>query len=256
MYIRPRIIPCLLLDENQGLVKTTRFKKPRYIGDPVNAVKIFNNKSVDELCILDISATKLAKSPPWEVLKDIASEAFMPLSYGGGVSSLEDVKKLLSIGYEKIIFNTALIENPRLIRDAISALGGQSIVASIDVKSSFVHKQFCYVNCGQEKTKYSPVELAKIAEQLGVGEILLNSIDNDGMMEGYDLDLVRTVVESVSVPVIACGGAGSLEDVRKVLQEANAHAAAAGSIFVYYGRNKAILITYPGENALFHIGII
>lgn len=250
MYSRPRIIPCLLLDENNGLVKTIQFKKPRYIGDPINAVKIFNNKGVDELCILGISVTKKNSEIAWELLQDIATEAFMPLSYGGGIRTLEDVKRLFAIGYEKVIFNTAIFNNPRLIEDAVAYAGSQSIVASIDVKSNLLSKSSCWIQCGTKNTKDAPASVARKVESLGVGEILLNSIDRDGMMNGYDLNLVKSVVESVSIPVIACGGAGSIEDINKVIQAGHAHAAAAGSVFVYYGRNRAILITYPGEEEL------
>lgn len=250
MYSRPRIIPCLLLDENNGLVKTIQFKKPRYIGDPINAVKIFNNKGVDELCILGITVIKRNSEISWELLEDIATEAFMPLSYGGGVRTLDDVKRLFSIGYEKVIFNTAIFNNPRLIEDAVAYAGSQSIVASIDVRTKILHRASCWIQCGTKNTKETPESIARKVESLGIGEILLNSIDRDGMMNGYDLNLVKSVVESVSIPVIACGGAGSIEDINKVIHEGHAHAAAAGSVFVYYGRNRAILITYPNENEL------
>lgn len=256
MYTRPRIIPCLLIDEHNGLVKTVQFKKPRYIGDPINAVKIFNNKGVDELCVLGISVTRNDSRIAWELLKDIATEAFMPLSYGGGIRTLDDVKQLFAIGYEKVIFNTALFSNPKLIEDAVSYAGSQSIVASIDVKPGFMHKYTCLAQCGTRNTKLSPETVAKEAESLGVGEILLNSIDRDGMMIGYDLDLVRGIVDSVSIPVIACGGAGNISDIKSVIHDGHAHAAAAGSVFVYYGRNKAVLITYPSENELVsHLGL-
>ncbi|NCB72142.1 MAG: imidazole glycerol phosphate synthase subunit HisF, partial [Clostridia bacterium] len=225
-------------------------KKPRYIGDPINAVKIFNNKGVDELCILGISVTKRNSEIAWELLGDIATEAFMPLSYGGGIQTLDDVKRLFAIGYEKVIFNTAIFNNPRLIEDAVAYAGSQSIVASIDVKSNLLSKSSCWIQCGTKNTKDTPASVARKVESLGVGEILLNSIDRDGMMNGYDLNLVKSVVESVSIPVIACGGAGSIEDIKKVIQDGHAHAVAAGSVFVYYGRNRAILITYPGVNEL------
>lgn len=250
MYTRPRIIPCLLLDENNGLVKTIQFRKPKYIGDPINAVKILNNKSVDELCILGISVTKKKSEIAWELLEDIATEAFMPLSYGGGVRTLDDVKRLFSIGYEKVLFNTAIFKNPRLIEEAVAYAGSQSIVASIDVKSNFLNKSSCWIQCGLKNTKESPASIAKRVESLGVGEVLLNSIDRDGMMQGYDIELVKSVVDVVSVPVIACGGAGCIEDIKAVIHEGHAHAAAAGSMFVYYGRYKAILITYPTEKEL------
>lgn len=254
MYRRPRIIPSLLLQEG-GLVKTQKFDKPRYLGDPVNAVKIFNNKGVDELCILDISAPRTGGEPDYDLLHDIATEAFMPLSYGGGVHSLEQIQRLFAIGYEKVILNTALVETPDLIREAVAYAGSQSIVASIDVKTDVLGRSFCYIRGGREKTAFSPVRLARRAQELGAGEILLGSINRDGQMKGYDLSLVRSVADAVSIPVIASGGCGSMEDLQAVLEEGHAHAAAAGSFFVYYGRNRAILITAPSEEEYRHSGI-
>jgi cyclase len=157
---------------------------------------------------------------------------------------------LFSIGYEKVLFNTAIFKNPSLIEEAVAYAGSQSIVASIDVKSNFLNKSSCWIQCGMKNTKESPDSIAKRVEALGVGEILLNSIDRDGMMQGYDMELVKSVVDVVSVPVIACGGAGCIEDIKAVIQDGHAHAAAAGSMFVYYGRNRAILITYPTEKEL------
>ncbi len=254
MYSRPRIIPCLLLN-NQDLVKTIKFSKPRYLGDPVNAVKIFNNKGVDELCILNILASRDLTLPDIEFLKDIASEAFMPLSYGGGIKNIDQIHELFAIGYEKVILNTSLVEKPELIKEAVRYFGSQSIVASIDVKTDMFGKQHCWIKDGTEKVNISPVELSKRAQALGVGEILLNSINCDGMMQGYDIKLVKQVVESVKVPVIACGGAKDIFDFKRVLEEGGAHAAAAGSLFVYYGAQKAVLITAPEEKMLFKIGV-
>lgn len=254
MYDRPRLIPCLLLKE-QGLVKTTQFSNPRYLGDPINAVSIFNGKGVDELCILDITATSENRGPDLDYLKDIASEAFMPLSYGGGITDIEQIKKIFFIGYEKIIINTAFIRNPQLIREAADFAGSQSVVVSIDVKNDWLGRRSCYINDGKTKVGIDPVTLAKKAEELGAGEILLNSIDRDGMMKGYDIKLVRDIVGAVSIPVIACGGAKDMYDFKKVLQEGGAHAAAAGSLFVYYGSHKAVLITAPEEKDLFDIGV-
>lgn len=254
MYNRPRIIPCLLLD-NGDMVKTIGFSKPRYLGDPINAVKIFNNKGVDELCILDRSATREGKGPDIGLLRDIATEAFMPLSYGGGITSMEEIRKLFSVGYEKVIFNTALVKYPELIQQAVVYAGSQSIVASIDVKTDFLSRSFCFTHDGKEKTNFTPITLAKEAERLGVGEILLNCINRDGEMRGYEINIVRSVADSVSVPVIACGGAGCLDDIKAVLTDGHAHAAAAGSFFVYYGSNRAILITAPNEAEYISSGI-
>lgn len=254
MYRRPRIIPCLSI-KNGGLVKTQKFESPRYLGDPVNAVKIFNNKGVDELCILDIGATSEKRGPDFSLLHDIALEAFMPLSYGGGITTMEEIRRLFSIGYEKVILNTALVKNPQLIQDAVAYAGSQSVVASIDVKTSVFGKSECWIGDGREKSGYKPVDLALRAEQMGVGEILLNSINQDGMMNGYPIELVRSVSDAVNIPVIACGGCGSIAHLREVLEHGHAHAAAAGSFFVYYGRNKAILITAPTEQELIAAGI-
>ena len=253
MFTRPRIIPVLLLDD-RDLIKTVNFKDRTYLGDPVNAVKIFNRKGIDELAILDIGATRNHREPDFEILKDIASEAFMPLACGGGITSVEQVHELLAIGYEKVIINTGLVRNPSLIKKSAELFGSQSIVASIDAK--LVNGQYkCYISDGTELVDKSPVEMAIEAERLGTGEIIINSIDRDGMMQGYDTELVRRVVDSVKVPVIALGGAGGIKDLKTVLAEGHAHAAAGGSMFVYYGRLKAVLITVPSEAELSKVGI-
>ena len=253
MYNRPRIIPVLLIDD-RDLIKTKQFASPTYLGDPVNAVKIFNRKGIDEMAILDISATRLGKEPDWDLLEDIASEAFMPLSYGGGITNVEQVRRLLATGYEKVVINTSFIRKPELITEAVELAGGQSVVVSIDAKE--INGQYkCVISDGQEVIDVTPVELAKKAEFMGIGEIFLNSVDRDGMMQGYDLNLVRSVAEVVSIPVTACGGAGGINDLKRVLQEGKAHAAAGGSMFVFYGRLKAVLITAPTEKELSDSGI-
>lgn len=254
MFTRPRLIPTLLIQDN-GLVKTTKFTSPRYLGDPINAVKIFNGKGVDELCILDICATIKNHGPDFEFLQDIASEAFMPLSYGGGITRLDQVEKLFYIGYEKVIVNTAFFLNSQLVREIADLAGSQSIVVSIDVKSELLGKRVCITHSGHTKTHMDPVIMAKKAEDLGAGEILLNSINRDGTMLGYDISLVRDVVNAVSIPVIACGGAKDINDMKEVLHVGGAHAAAAGSLYVYYGSQKAVLITVPDENDLIAAGI-
>lgn len=254
MYYRPRLIPCLTMI-NRGLVKTTKFNNPRYIGDPINTVKIFNGKGVDELCILDIRATAENKSPDFDYLKDIASEAFMPLSYGGGITTLSEIERLFYIGYEKVIINTSFVTNPSLVKEAVGFAGSQSIVVSIDVKNELFGRKVCFVSDGNSKVKGSPAELAKRAEDLGAGEILLTSITQDGTMEGYDIDLVKQVSEALRIPVIASGGARDIYDFKKVLNEGGAHAAAASCMFIYYGKQKAVLITAPSEEKLVEIGI-
>lgn len=245
---RPRIIPVLLISD-EGIVKTQKFKKPVYLGDPINAVKIFNEKEVDELCLLDINATKEGREPNYELLSNIASEAFMPLSYGGGITDIEQIKKLFKIGFEKVVLNTSLVEKPELICEASKMAGAQSIVASIDVKKNILGQYYVVTRGGQEKTEFSPIAIAKKAEALGAGEIIINSVDCDGMMQGYDEKLVRSIVDSVNIPVVALGGAGNLEDISKVIYDAGAHAAAAGSMFVFFGKKRAVLINFPTEKA-------
>ena len=253
MFNRPRIIPVLLIDD-RDLVKTINFKKPTYLGDPVNALKIFNRKGIDEMAVLDISASKRGVEPDFELLTDMASEAFMPLSYGGGIKTLDQVRRLLAIGYEKVVLNTSLVENEQLVKATVALAGSQSVVASIDAK--IVKGQYKCVICdGTKIIDMTPVELARHAEELGVGEIFLNSVDRDGMMTGYDTALINDVVNAVSIPVTACGGAGGIDDLKDALQNGHAHAAAGGSMFVFYGRLKAVLITAPTEEELTEAGI-
>lgn len=253
MYNRPRIIPVLLIDD-RDLIKTKQFSERTYLGDPVNAVKIYNIKGVDELSILDIGATRNHREPDFELLADIASEAFMPLSYGGGITNIDQIRKLLAIGYEKVVLNTALVDNPDLIRQAAELFGSQSVVASIDAKKTSTGYE-AYVADGTRKTGITPVELARKALELGTGEIIINSMDNDGMMQGYDIDLVKEIADTVDIPVTAIGGAGGIQDLKRVLTEGHAHAAAGGSMFVFYGRLRAVLITAPSEEELVREGI-
>lgn len=253
MFTRPRIIPVLLYDD-RDLIKTIKFKDRTYLGDPVNAVKIFNRKKIDELSVLDIGATKNHREPDFELLKDIASEAFMPLSCGGGITSVEQMHELLAIGYEKVVINSAFVTNPELIKNAANLFGSQSIVVSIDAKL-INGKYKCAISDGIEIVDKTPIELAQQAEALGAGEIIINSVDRDGMMHGYDIALVRSVVDAVKVPVVAIGGAGGIHDLKMVLDEGHAHAAAGGSMFVYYGKLKAVLITYPIEDELVKNGV-
>lgn len=238
-----RLIPCLLLDSGK-LVKTVQFRKPVYVGDPINAVKIFNDKEVDELIFLDINATRSRKRPDFEYLKKITEQCFMPLCYGGGINSLEDIGTLFRIGFEKVSINAAAIDHPQLIGEAAKVYGSQSIVGAMDVGKNMFGKAIVKSENGTRSTKYSPKEYAKRLEEAGAGEIFLNSIIRDGMMTGYDCELIREVADCVQVPVIACGGAGNLQDCRRAI-DSGASAAAAGSIFVFWGVNKAVLINYP-----------
>lgn len=254
MLIRPRVIPCLLI-ERGNLVKSRKFKKSRYLGDPINAVKIYNEKNVDEIVLLDILATQEKVRPNFEILKEIASEAFMPLSYGGGIHSLEDAKKIFKIGFEKIILNSALIENPEVVTEIIKYFGNQSVVASIDFKKNLWGKTKCYTRKGKKETKWMPVEFAKFVENLGVGEILLNDIERDGMRCGYNIEVIRNVSDAVKIPVTSCGGADNIKDLNLALKEGHASAVAAGSMFVFYGKKNAVLINFPSEEELIKEGV-
>jgi cyclase len=238
-----RLIPCLLL-KGAGCVKTVRFRKPTYLGDPVNIVRIFNDREVDELVVLDIDAAPEGRSPRLALLADLASECFMPLCYGGGVRSLEDVQRLFALGVEKVAINTQAVLNPALVESAARQFGSQSIVVSIDVKADLLGRRRVVTHGGRRSHALDPVAHAREVERRGAGEVFLNSVDRDGVMRGYDLDLIREVAEAIRVPVIACGGAGCLEDAVRALR-AGASAAAAGSLFSFAGPNRAVLISYP-----------
>jgi cyclase len=240
-----------LLLRNGGLYKTVQFKDPRYIGDPVNAVKIFNEKEVDELILLDIEATSIKKKPDFKKLKSIASECFMPLCYGGGISCLEDIDKILQVGVEKIAMCSALIETPDVVRKSAVIHGSSTIVGVIDFKRNMFGKATAFIKSSKINTGIAVLELARRVEDMGVGEILLNSIDRDGTMKGYDLEIIQQVSTAVKVPVIACGGAGCLEDFRFAIKFGKASAVAAGSYFVFVGSKRAVLITYPTQQQLF-----
>jgi cyclase len=241
--LRPRVIPALLL-RGQGLYKTRQFKDPVYVGDPINTVKIFNEKEVDEIVLLDIAATVDGKAPATETIAEIASEGFMPMAYGGGIRTLEQVRAILKSGVEKVVLNTLAIEEPLAVREIATFAGSSSVVVSIDAKKKLFGGYEVYTRAGRKATGLTPVGFAQRAEQLGAGEILLNSIDQDGTMRGYDLDLVRQVTAAVNIPVIACGGAGSLEHFAQAIK-AGASAVAAGSMFVFQGKHRAVLISYP-----------
>jgi cyclase len=247
--IRPRVIPCLLL-QDRGLVKTVRFKDPKYLGDPINIVRIFNDKEVDELVFLDIQATPENRPPAFDLLRNITSECFMPLGYGGGIGSMEEVRHLLSIGIEKVILNTSAVETPTLIRSAADYAGSSSVVISIDVRKNILGKYEVYTRGGRKSTGLDPVRYAAEVERLGAGEILINSIDRDGLMEGYDLELIRRISSKVGIPVVACGGAGNIRHLREAIKLGGASAAAAGSLFVFQGPLRGVLISYPSPQEL------
>jgi imidazole glycerol-phosphate synthase subunit HisF len=241
-------MPVLLL-KNDGLVKTVRFKDAKYLGDPINAVKIFNDKEVDELVLLDITATPSGREPRFEVIADIVSEAFMPLAYGGGVRSVEHATRLLSIGVEKVVLNTHALRTPSLVTDISSKFGASTVVVSIDVKRHG-RRHHVWSDCGSRDTKRHPAEWAAEAESLGAGEIFVNAIDRDGTMSGYDLTLLRDVSRAVRVPVIASGGAGRVGDFGRAVHEGGASACAAGSFFVFHGSHRAVLISFPDQHEL------
>ena len=244
-----RVIPCLLL-QNGTLVKTIRFSEPSYIGDPTNAIRIYNEKNVDELVVLDITATPSAKAPPFAVIEMFASECFMPVAYGGGLSRMADLKQIFRLGIEKVIINSAAVDCPDFISNASDQFGNQAIVVSIDAKRKVAGGWDVFTHGGRRNTGLSPQECAVQAQSRGAGEILLTSIDQDGTMAGYDLELIREVTTAVDVPVIACGGAGKVSDFGLAVHEAGASAVAAGSMVVYFGRNRAVLISFPSPREL------
>lgn len=244
--ILPRIIPCLLL-KGKGLVKGVKFKDHTYVGDPINAIKIFNEKEVDELIFLDITATREDRTPPLELIQTIADWCLMPFAVGGGITTIHQIRDILSHGAEKVCLNTSTIERPTLITEASDTFGAQSIVASIDFKKNWRGRYDTCIRCGTRSVGRHPVELAVEMESLGVGEILLNSIDRDGTQSSYDTDILRQVSDAVNVPVIACGGGGTDDDFVKALKEGRASAVAAGSRFVFHGRRRAVLINFPSK---------
>jgi imidazole glycerol-phosphate synthase subunit HisF len=247
--LRPRVIPVLLL-LHAGLVKTIRFKDPTYLGDPVNVVRIFNDKEVDELVLLDITATVEGRRPQAALIGEIAGECFMPLGYGGGIQTVEDIATILGLGVEKAIVNSAAVETPTLVESAASAFGSSTIVVSIDVKRDMLRRPRVFIHGGRKNTGLDPVAFAKQAQEMGAGELILNSIDRDGTMSGYDLELIRQVMAAVTIPVVACGGAGTVADLAAGVISGGASAVAAGSLFVFHGRHRAVLINFPGPRDL------
>jgi imidazole glycerol-phosphate synthase subunit HisF len=244
--LKARVMPCLLL-RNDGLVKTVRFKDFSYVGDPINAVRIYNDMEVDELVFLDILATSEGRDPPFKLIAEIAGECFMPLAYGGGVRTVDHMRRLFSSGVEKVILNTAAYDNPGLIGEAASLFGSQAVVVSIDAKRGLFGKYEAVVSDGRRRTGLDPVEYARRVEAAGAGEILITSIDRDGTWEGYDLELTRRVADAVSIPVIASGGAGSVDDIGKAVKEAHASAAALGSMVVFQAKGLGVLIKFPKQ---------
>ena len=241
-----RIIPCLQLI-NESLVKTVQFRKHVYIGDPINTVRIFNELEVDELCFLDIRATVQKRPVNFKVLEEISNECFMPLSYGGGIKDFETAKKILSIGFEKIVVNTHAIRDPDFITRLSEHFGNQSVIGSIDIKKDIWGKYKVYTNDGTTKTKFEPMEWSVELERRGAGELLITSMDRDGTWKGYDTDLINKITEAVNVPVIANGGAGSIEDIENVVKRGNASAVALGSMVVYQSKGMGVLVNFPDK---------
>ncbi len=253
--LRPRIIPSLLIHDN-GLVKTVNFKNPKYVGDPINAVKIFNEKAVDELVVFDIDATVLGKEPNYSLIERLASQSMMPLCYGGGVKTVEQAQRIFSLGIEKIALSSAVLQNPKLITEISDRVGAQSVIVVLDVKKKLLGGYEVYTHNGKKATGINPFKFVEDAQKLGAGEIVINSIDKDGIMKGYDLDLIAKIREKISLPMTVLGGAGTLEDIEKVIDQHGVIGVAAGSLFVFKGPYKAVLINYPTQlekNKIFKI---
>ena len=246
--LRPRIIPCLLI-KDKGLVKTANFKDPKYVGDPINAVRIFNEKEVDEIIIVDIDASAEKREPDYKMIENLAAECRMPLCYGGGVKTSEQVKRIVELGVEKVAISSAAIEHPDIITESSEMVGNQSVVVVLDVKkNTFGSNYEVRTYNGKTRTGKSPQELSQQMEKFGAGEIVINSIDNDGIMRGYDLALVENIRQSINIPLTVLGGAGSLEDIGELINKYNIIGAAAGSLFVFKGKYRAVLINYPNRS--------
>jgi cyclase len=246
--LRPRIIPCLLV-KDKGLVKTVKFNDGKYVGDPLNAVKIFNEKEVDELIILDIDATSQERDPDFELIKNIAIESRMPLCYGGGVKTVEHAKRIISLGAEKVALSSVAIENPDIISKIARVVGTQSVVVIIDVKYRGIFKKAEVVSHNASRpTGLNPAQFAKKCEEFGAGEIVINSVDRDGMMVGFDTKLINDIRNSISLPITILGGAASLKDISLAIKEFGTIGVAAGSLFVFKGKYKAVLINYPNAS--------
>ena len=247
--LRSRIIPCLLVHK-KGLVKTVNFKNPKYVGDPINAVKIFNEKEVDELIVLDIDATVENRSPNYELIKNLATECRMPFCYGGGITTVEQAKKIIELGAEKIAISSSAINNPDLIKAIGNAVGVQSVVVVIDVRKKNILAGGGYeifTNNGKNNAKVKIKDFINQLNEIGVGEIVINSIENDGCMKGYDLTLISMIRDLTNFPITALGGAGTLEDIKNLISKFKIIGVSAGSLFVFKGKYKAVLINYPNR---------
>ena len=241
---RPRLIPVLLL-QDKSLVKSIEFKKHQYIGDPINAVRIFNDLKADELVFLDINATKEKRTIDAAFVSQLSEETNMPFAVGGGINSLEKIQKLIAAGAEKIIINSEAVENPEFIKNASDEFGTSTIVVCFDVKKRLFGGNKVWSRAGKKQSKYAPIEFAKLMESYGAGEIIIQSIDKDGKMAGYDIELIREISSQVTIPVVALGGAANYDDLIKVHKEGLATGLAAGSVFIYQSKLRGVLINYP-----------
>ena len=249
--LNSRVIPCLLL-QNEGLIKTLKFAKPKYIGDPINAIRIFNDKEVDELIVLDIDASKDERDPNFTLIEKFASECFMPLCYGGGIRSVQQAQQLFALGIEKICLQTAALDDPKIITEIANRFGRQSVVASVDIKKNLLGEHQIYRSVDGKKVKQPWLQCLQQLVNAGAGEVIVNSVDRDGTMAGMDLELIREAASAVTVPLIAMGGAGSLSDMKSAIN-AGASAVSAGAFFVFQGPHRAVLITYPDYQELENI---
>lgn len=247
---RVRVIPTLLLNSDGGLVKTIKFGKRTYIGDPINAVRIFNEKGVDELLILDIDATRNDQPPNFKLIEDVVAEAFMPVGYGGGIRNLSHMAALIRCGLEKVVVSTIAHEQPSLLREAADRFGSQSVVRCLDVRKNLFGKRTIYTRGGRVATGLSALEAAKQAASDGAGELVVYAIDRDGTLRGYDIRLLQSIAASVDIPVVASGGASTIRDFRDAVRDGECSAVAAGSQFVYQGGRGGVLINYPSESEL------
>ena len=246
MMLRPRLIPCLLV-RKKGLVKTVKFGDTKYVGDPINAVKIFNEKEADELIVLDIDASANGTEPDFAMIQKLAAECRMPLCYGGGIKTMAQAKRIIALGVEKVAISSAALTDPALITTIANEIGSQSVVVVLDVKKTLFGKYEVYIFNGKKATGHSPVDLAREAERMGAGEVIINAIDLDGQMTGYNLELARMVSEAITLPMSVLGGAGSLDDIGQLITACGVVGAAAGSLFVFKGSYRAVLISYPSQ---------
>jgi cyclase len=247
--LQNRVIPCLLIQDNK-LVKTVKFKNPKYIGDPVNAIKIYNEKEVDELIVVDISKKRYENGPNFNLIKQMADECFMPVCYGGGISNIDQIQKILKIGIEKIALNTAIMLDTQLISQAANKFGSQCIVVALDIKKNWLGKYKVTFNSGDQMINTDIVDFAKTAENAGAGEILINNIDRDGTWEGFDIEMIRKITSNVSIPVIAAGGAGNLSHIKDAITIGKASAVVIGSMAVYQSKGMGVLINFPKTKVL------